>query len=194
VEFDWEHRVDTTSATIKGRDRLLGELYSPYQPTEPGLFHQMMSSLKIDFRQFVFIDLGSGKGRALLMAAQYPFQRVVGVELLPSLNRIAQENIACYRPGEPCAIESISGDATEYVFPAAPLVVYLFNPLPEPGLQRVVRNLERSLQDSPRPVLVLYHNPLAERLLVRSEVFRKLGGTHQYSIFGSRAHLTILDG
>ena len=78
VQYDWDYRVDTTSATIGWRDRLLGMLHSPYQPTEPSLFHEMLSALKIDFREFTFIDLGSGKGRVLLMAADYPFRRIVG--------------------------------------------------------------------------------------------------------------------
>ena len=97
VEYDWEYRMDTTSATVGWRDRLLGLLHSPYQPTEPTLFEEMLASLKIDFRNFTFIDLGSGKGRALLLASAYPFRRIVGVELLPALNRIAQENLENYK-------------------------------------------------------------------------------------------------
>jgi hypothetical protein len=36
VEYDWDYRVDTTSATVGWRDRLLGLLHTPYQPSEPG--------------------------------------------------------------------------------------------------------------------------------------------------------------
>src|SRR5262249_18546177 len=63
VEFDWDHRVDTTSATVGWGDRLLGVFHSPYQPTEPALFHEMMQALGADVSGFTFIDLGSGKGR-----------------------------------------------------------------------------------------------------------------------------------
>ena len=38
MEYDWEHRVDTTSGTVGWRTRLLGLFHSPYQPTEPVLF------------------------------------------------------------------------------------------------------------------------------------------------------------
>ena len=120
VEYDWDFRVDTTSATVGWRERLLGALHSPYQATEPALFHEMLSHLKIDFRDFTFIDLGSGKGRTLLMAADYPFRRIVGVELLPALNNIAQENIRRYKSeSQKCfAVESVCSDAREFVFPA----------------------------------------------------------------------------
>ena len=38
----------------------------------------------------VFIDLGSGIGRAVLeVAAIYPFRRVIGVELVKDLHKIA---------------------------------------------------------------------------------------------------------
>ena len=36
---------------------------------------------------FTFIDLGSGKGRTLLMASDYPFRRIIGLELLEELRR-----------------------------------------------------------------------------------------------------------
>jgi SAM-dependent methyltransferase len=169
VDFDWDYRVDTTSATVDWRNRLLGLLHSPYQPTDPTLFHEMLTNLKIDFPRFVFIDIGSGKGRVLLMAANYPFRRVVGVELLPALHRVAEENIRKYKnTSQQCfAIEAICGDAHDFVFPTHPLVIYLFNPLPEAGLGQLMANLECSLQQTPRPVYVIYHNPLLEQVLAR---------------------------
>ncbi len=97
AEYDWDHRVNTTSATVNWRERLLGHFHSPYQPTDPALFKEIMGSLEIDFREFTFIDIGSGKGRVLLMASDYPFRRIVGVELLPDLHRAAQENINAYK-------------------------------------------------------------------------------------------------
>src|SRR5271168_5004167 len=91
MEYDWEHRVDTTSGTVGWRARLQGSFHSPYQPTDPALFHEMMAQLRIlserfDFESFIFVDLGSGKGRTLLMASDYPFKKITGVELLSELN------------------------------------------------------------------------------------------------------------
>src|SRR5208283_516537 len=191
AEYDWEHRVNTTSAAVGWRDRLLGVFHSPYQPTESVLFHEMLEALNreagIDFRDFVFIDLGSGKGRALLMASDFPFRRILGVELLPALNRIAQENLSRYRSEtQKCfALESRCSDATRFELPPEPTILYLFNPFPESGLTSVIGNLERSLRAHPRAVYVIYHNPLLARVLGGSSALRKLGGTHQYAIFAS---------
>jgi SAM-dependent methyltransferase len=187
VEYDWDYRVDTTSATVGWRNRLLGAFLSPYQATDPALFREMLDCLKIDFREFTFIDLGSGKGRALLMAADFPFRRIVGVELLPGLHRVAQQNIGKYKSdSQKCiAVESVCGDARKFAFPPEPTVLYLFNPLPEPGLIEMVARLERSLRESPRPVYVLYHNPLLESIFSGSAILRKISGTRQYSIYAS---------
>jgi SAM-dependent methyltransferase len=192
AEYDWDHRVNTTSAAVGWRNRLLGVFHSPYQPTEPDLFHEMLAAVSrqshSDFHDFIFIDLGSGKGRTLLMASDYPFRRIVGVELLPALHQAAQENLGEYRSeSQKCfALESICGDATEFPLPAEPMVLYLFNPFPESGLKRMMANLERSLQAHPRAVYMLYHNPLLEHVLSASAALAKIGGTHQYSIYGSR--------
>lgn len=136
ADYDWEYRVNTTSGAVGWRDRLRGVFHSPYQPTEPALFHEMLAMLhqhtNLDFGDFAFIDLGSGKGRTLLMASDYPFRRIVGVELLPALNQIAQQNLAQYKSdSQKCfALESICADASTWPLPDGPLVIYLFNPFP----------------------------------------------------------------
>jgi len=189
MEYDWEHRVNTTSGTLGWRERLLGTFHSPYQPTDPALFREMMSALPIQFDKFTFIDIGSGKGRTLLMASEYPFQKIIGVELLPELHQVAQENLRLYQSeSQKCfALESVCGNATTFPFPAEPLVLYLFNPLPESGLRQMLANLDRSLAANPRPAYVLYHNPLLERVLSESSGLRKLHGTHQYAVYGTAA-------
>jgi Histone methylation protein DOT1 len=185
MEYDWEHRVNTTSGTVGWRARLLGMFHSPYQATDPALFREMMASLPIEFDQFTFVDLGSGKGRTLLMASEYPFRRVVGVELIAELHRAAEENIRAYHSTtQRCTqIEAVCTDACEFVLPDTPLVLYLFNPLPEAGLQRVLRKLELSLEQSPRPLWVVYHNPLMETALGTSGFLETAGGTPQYSVY-----------
>jgi SAM-dependent methyltransferase len=188
VEYDWDHRVDTTSATVGWHDRLLGVFHSAYQPTEPALFHEMLASLSITFEDFTFIDLGSGKGRTLLMASDYPFRRVIGVELLPSLNCVAQENLCKYKSEtQKCLrLESVCADACTFSFPAEPTVLYLFNPLPAAGLAQVLVNLELSVRANARKVFVLYHNPLHDQTWSRSLLFTRVGGTLQYSVYESK--------
>jgi len=194
ADYDWDYRVNTTSGAVGWRDRLLGMFHSAYQPTEPAAFHEMLDAVQEaassdqatpNLRDYTFIDLGSGKGRTLLMASDYPFRRIVGVELLPSLHQIAQENLRLYTSAsQQCfALESICGDATSFPFPDEPLVLFLFNPFGEAGMRRVVASLEARLRAHPLPVYVLYHNPLLEHVLGESAWLRKISGTEQYSLF-----------
>jgi SAM-dependent methyltransferase len=184
VGYDWEHEgVDTTSATVTARTRLLAAISgAPYQPTEPTLFAEMLQALSIDFESFTFIDIGSGKGRTLLMAAELGFRRVIGVELLPELHDIALRNIAA--SGRP-NIDSVCVDARNYQFPPGPLVLYLFNPLPAAALSEAIENLQSSVMRHPRDVKIIYHNPLSEDVLARAPFLKKLHGTHQYAIYSN---------
>lgn len=84
-------------------------------------------------------------------------------------------------------------DAREFVFPETPLVVYLFNPLPEAGLRRVVRNLEESWKHAPREIWIVYHNPLLESVLAQSAMFVKEVGKQGYSVFHLRSTTSRAD-
>jgi SAM-dependent methyltransferase len=186
IDFDWEHRVNTTGATVTWRTRLLGMLNSPYQPIPPEQFREMMSGLRnqldpaTDFGQFTFTDIGSGKGRALLLASEFGFRRIIGIELLPELDRIARDNVSAFKStGSPAQIELFCEDATTFDFPAEPTVIFLFNPLREAVLRTLLQNVESSLRQSPRIVYVAYANPIFEQAFTTSS-FVRLSGTHQF--------------
>ncbi|MBV9483278.1 MAG: class I SAM-dependent methyltransferase [Acidobacteria bacterium] len=183
VEFDWEYRVDTTAATLSFRNRLLGVFHSAYEPTEPQSFHEMIRSLGIDYSQFTFLDLGSGKGRTLLMASEYPFRRIVGVELLPELHQVAEDNIRRYKPALGNRVQSICADAARFEFPCEPAVLFLFNPFPESVLKDVVTRLTESLRRYPRMAYLIYHNPVLEPVLAATPGMKMLQRADQYTIF-----------
>lgn len=189
LEFDWEARVNTTAANVVGRTRLAGALAGgPYQPIPPAEFRESLAQLPIRFEDFTFIDLGSGKGRALLLASEYPFRRIVGVELLPELHAAAVENIAKFgNEGQKCrTIETVRGDAREYEFPPEPLVVFFFNPFPGVVIERVLERLEQSLRAQSRPAWIVYHNPVHEGVFVGRTLLERIVATHQFVIFRAK--------
>ena len=189
LDYDFEHDVDTTASNLSTATRLSGAFAGAgYQPTDPEVLRGMLEQLNIDFPRFTFIDLGSGKGRALLLAADYPFRRILGVELLPELHAIAQQNIARYHSeSQRCsAIESVCMNALDFDFPADPLVLYLFNPLPEPSLSAVFGRLAVSLRSRAREAHVLYANPILEHLLSTSPHWSRTSGNEQYAIYSFR--------
>jgi SAM-dependent methyltransferase len=167
IEYDCDHAVDTTWARLPLSVRLR-EVFSErlYQPTAEQEFAAILRHLEfVELRTFTFIDLGSGKGRALLMAAMYPFARIVGVEVQPELEAIARRNLQVFaRPGQLCrSIDSLCADAREYEFPGENLVLYLFNPFPDYVLREVLANLAASARRAPRPIFVLYNAPFEKQ-------------------------------
>ncbi|MFZ0311585.1 MAG: class I SAM-dependent methyltransferase [Candidatus Korobacteraceae bacterium] len=186
IDFDFEHNVDTTWATVSLRTRVREWLSGgQYQPSEPILFRQMLDSLPIPLDPFTFIDLGSGKGRTLLMASDYPFQRIVGVELLAELHAVALRNIAGYRsPSQKCfALESLAADARRFHFPAAPLVLYLFNPFPRHVWRDMLANLHGSLRAAPRPAYLIYHNPVHQDIVAAQSWLREFSRTQYFTVY-----------
>jgi SAM-dependent methyltransferase len=189
LDFDWEHSVNTTRSNVGFQTQLMTGLTGrPYFATEPWLFEQIMQALPIDFASFTFVDLGAGKGRALLMASDYPFQRIVGVEFMPDLCRAAQKNIANYSSDrQKCGlIEAICMDARDFQFPGGPLVVYLFNPFSEPTFANVLANLLRSVEQAPRPVYIAYRFTEFEGLLTAANWLEKIAGTEQWTVYRNR--------
>ena len=189
IDYDFEHGVDTTWATVPLRTRIR-ELLSggQYQPSEPELFRQILLALPVEPYGFTFIDLGSGKGRTLLMASEFPFRRIIGVELLRELDAVAKQNIGRYHSDrQQCfAIESHAQDAREFVFPAEPMVLYLFNPFPEHVLRAVLANLRESLGREPRPAFVIYHNLVHERAFTESAWLQAIYRTTQFAIYRAK--------
>ncbi len=186
LDFDLEHKVDTTRSNVSLRMQLTTAFVGhEYGPSEPWLFEQIMHALPVEFTDYTFIDLGSGKGRSLLMAATHPFRRILGVEFMPDLHRAAERNIS----QQPAVrqhvrqMESFCMDARDFSFPLEPSVLYLFNPFPEPVLATVLTNARRSLADNPRPFFVAYRDPEHEHLLENCAWLEKLSGTQEWAIY-----------
>ena len=186
IDYDCDYGVDTTWARLNWRVRLR-EVFTErlYQPTAPEEFREIMRQLpEVDFAQFTFVDLGSGKGRVLLMAAEYLFRRIIGVEIQAELHVIAEGNLQKLRERAPeLDAEAICLDAREFEFPLEPLVVYLFNPFPDYVLATVAENLRQSAIRCPRPIYLIYNAPFEEHVLRQAGFLHRLVQTHQYAIY-----------
>ena len=160
ARFDGETGMDTGGIlglyglTVESPNRAFG---NAYQATDPQQFHSAIAALDVPLEQSTFIDLGSGKGRALLLAAGYPFRRIVGVEFAEELHLAAAANVD--RMEGESRIEVIHGDASEYVLPSGCVVLYLFNPFDRPLMAAVAKNALASWASDPRPIRVIYAAP-----------------------------------
>jgi len=121
----------------------------------------MLAQLPIDPGGYTFVDLGSGKGRVVLLASRHGFGSVIGVEASAFLHQIACGNLRAWvRAGHDTrGIGLQRGDAGAYELPDVPCVLYLFNPFRERTVARVLLQVKWSLQRCPRDLWLLYYNP-----------------------------------
>jgi SAM-dependent methyltransferase len=193
LDYDLEHAVNTTRANVSFGTQWMATLAgSPYYASDPSLFAEIMQAIgsptpNTELSEYTFIDLGSGKGRALLMAAEQPFRRIIGVEFMPELHQACVENIRAFNEarGEPGRLEALCIDARDFQFPPDPLVVYLFNPFPEPVFVAVLENLRESSAENFRPIFIAYRYPELERILMEATWLAKIAGREQWVIYGT---------
>jgi predicted RNA methylase len=109
----------------------------------------------------VFIDLGSGMGRMVLRATDYPFRRVVGVERSSDLHAIAVENLEQLRRRGYCGeVELVCADVVDFDFPDDATVVFLYNPFQGDVFDEAMRRVFASFDQAPRRLRILYRNPV----------------------------------
>ncbi|MEQ1502502.1 MAG: class I SAM-dependent methyltransferase [Myxococcota bacterium] len=101
-----------------------------YEPTPVSVVEAALAAVPIAPATATFVDLGSGKGRVVLLASRRPFQRVVGIERRPRLHAAATRNLAAFtaRGGPIAPVELVCGDAAALPVPDGRVVVWLFNP------------------------------------------------------------------
>ena len=118
----------TTVGTSRGRGHR-------YEASSPDGFHEAMRALPITHGDFTFVDLGSGKGRCLLMAEEWGFREIIGIEFALELHRSALQNLG---RGHHPTIRAVHADAADYELPPGPLVLYVYNPFDAGLLQGIL--------------------------------------------------------
>jgi len=132
----------------------------------------------------VFIDIGSGKGRILYLAARYySFKRVIGVEISEELNNIARRNIKKNLKKLHCKnVEIITTDISRYVIPDDVTIVYLYNPFVSDVFADFISKLRLSLTNHQRQIRIIYKNPTMHETLIEQgfNLISKIGGINIY--------------
>ena len=187
-EFDRRHGVDTSGIIPLNQLGIAGtnwEYGVPYWAIDPDVFLRLLGALEIRHQDYTFVDFGSGKGRALLLASDFPFKRIVGVEFSPALVQIARQNVRKFhRDSQQCRdIEPVCVDALEYPLPEGPGVYYFYNPFDREIMERMIARIEQSYRERPREIYILYANPMVGELWDRASCFRKVTANGDYAIY-----------
>lgn len=171
--FDARFGTDTSAPTFEKNQKTDVHFYVP---TTASIIYEIIAALPIRPQEFTFIDMGSGKGRALLIASEFPFKKIVGIELSEQLHQIAEENVKRFRPAtQKCTTFDLHCmDALDYVYDDTPVVLFLFDPFGRDILEKALAKLDASLKASPRDCYVVYVYPQYEDLLETSRTFKRI--------------------
>jgi hypothetical protein len=115
---------------------------------------------------------------------------------MPEFHQLCLDNIQRWRKAHPESpeIEALCMDARDFQFPSEPLVIYLFNPFPEPVFAAVLENIRHSVSTNPRPIYIAYRYPELENLLAASDWLTRVAGTEQWVVYRNRAFVLPTSG
>jgi SAM-dependent methyltransferase len=187
--FDTTRSVETCGKVKAfGTSKTVGEVRDSltYIPVRVANARAALRELPIsNYSQYTFIDVGSGKGRLLFVAAEFPFRKAQGVEFVIDLHEQACDNIRRYncRRNKCAQIESINANAAEFEFPDEPLVICLNNPFGPEVLSRMLANLKRSIERRPRNVIVLLIFPKLAPLIREMPAMQLYKQTRRHCIY-----------
>jgi SAM-dependent methyltransferase len=184
--FDRKYGTDTggylgPEDLVKGRAN--DALNHGYSAIAPSVFHEAcrrwretLPAVSGRINAYSFVDVGAGKGRALLLAAELPFRKVIGVEVSEELARIAQRNVARWsRVAKPKSkIRVVHEDAAKFRWPRTPLLVYLYNPFACSLVAQMAERLAAVAASGSGLVDLLYVNPTCTDTLTAQGLFVRL--------------------
>jgi SAM-dependent methyltransferase len=192
--FDQIHGVDT-SGLVPARHLLTGHANDEHVTAYYGVAPSILRSLIDHWREtipphpissYTFVDVGAGKGRGVLVASEYRFRKVVGIELNPQLVSIARSNAQHWTrtqeadptSGPIAPIDILEQDATEFELPATPTLLFMFHPFEAPVLQQFIERVHTQLAARPKsrpPALdLIYVNAECANILDGHPAFTQL--------------------
>jgi SAM-dependent methyltransferase len=143
------------------------------------MWHVLQKAIAgLNLEEFSFVDLGCGKGRALIMAAQLPFREVIGVELSPLHSKVADNNVKRFAASKHRfsrkVIRVVCANAIDFKFPDSDLLIYMYRPFLSAVVSTLADNLCSFHAETGYRVLLAYSCPLEEDVLSKHPGYIKL--------------------
>lgn len=172
VDGYYEQRLNVNTRHLVTKE-VLGILNSEsvyYVPMNYWPLLRVLRDAAAEPEKIVFLDYGSGKGRAIVVAATFPFKRVLGVELAESLVAVARNNVARMKHRRARQVEIEQADAASFRVPPDVNLIYFFNPFKGTLLERVVANIRASYEATPRKIgIIFFNNDFFEKAIAGQE-------------------------
>lgn len=153
---------------------------SMYQPINYYTAEQLFDQTYLEDTQGSLLDMGCGKGRIFGVGAAYHFKHIIGIDFSKKLCGDAGINAgAIMSKYKDLTIEVVCANAAEYLIPPTVTTIFLFNPFDHTVMRKMLDRLKESLAEKPRPIKILYANPVCKSLFteagfVETLYFKKL--------------------
>ncbi len=130
-----------------------------------------------------FVDVGAGMGRAILLAAEYRFKQVLGIELSPGLYEVSSENLEhADRSRRACRdVRLVRGDARSWSYPPGNLVVFMYNPFDGEAMRATLGSILH--RRNPGTTWLLYHTPVERDIIEGDPEWQLLSSTRSGLIY-----------
>lgn len=133
---------------------------SDYEPVTYYRLQRALNSIDISPERDVFVDIGSGKGRALIFAATYPIKRAVGIDISSKFNTEARLNLLrasqCLTTTD---IDIFTADAAQFTLPDDASILFLNYPFQGELLVKIAQNIINALKAHRRTAHILFGHP-----------------------------------
>jgi SAM-dependent methyltransferase len=175
--FDIRYHTDTFSwveledLQIESKNIERGERY---QPTHALPLRNLFRKLQIPTDKTI-VDLGSGKCKVLLVAAEYGFKKARGIEFSKELCAIANQNFKAFSKKHPnqTKFDLIQADVSKYPIHDDEDIFYLFNPFDDVVLSKVLSRIITSIKNKNRRIWIIYFNALHKDVIDNSKYFTR---------------------
>ena len=186
--FDMKYGIDTINTAqledleIDSQNKAVGNYY---EGTNAYVFQKVFSRVAVEPSGSCFVDFGSGKGKAMFMAAERGFRKVIGVEFSIELVEINRKNLVIFKEKSKSntEFEIIHMDASEYKIPSDANLLFFSNPFNEALTTKVIGNILKSLEQSPREVWVVHLHPQGNMAFAKHPRFQLVHEVKEGFIF-----------
>jgi predicted RNA methylase len=184
--IDLQHGTETSGLVDADRlqpDAALTNELNPYMGSQPSIVRRALLTLG-ETKGYTFVDIGCGKGRAMIVATEFDFDAIVGYDISAELVNIANENAAvmAQRYPERTPIRALKANVSELSLPVGKLVVFLYNPFGTPLIAALLKTLEAGIAAGEiEHLFIVYDNPVCGHVFDASRaVTRWFAGAYPY--------------
>lgn len=134
---------------------------SPYEAVNYYMLEKLLGAFRNQSSYTSIVDLGCGKGRAMVASAYFGFTNITGIDFAKELCEEAILNMQKVQSTFPgISWNVIYANVLDYTIMPGDSVFFMFNPFVEETLNFFLDRLEESCRLFPRKTYFIYANPL----------------------------------